>query len=371
MIRKNISLDDAHLLKLQPFLDRHGGNLSAAVREAIELADLALEKHGTPEKAANSLNGSEIDFGGMETLVESGEGIMVSQQVLNWLVKNTSGRLLDEDVVHELINPYRIRTMSELEGYLNARSRKMGWNLEVSASCGKELDPEFSTMSFLGGDRDIRELVVETVCLFLARWMSLDVEAVHRKSNSTTIYLKPFARHEQGEIPPGVLKYFGSMDSMYGEIERKVDFWKTLVELYKFFNYQRINIDRDLFEAFAAGEYPDIKKYFEVKAGRKLREIPLSELIPLFKHLFMASQLVDDVEINTKKGKEYIKVYHNYSSEKVSAKMVRLFSDVFRAGWHSFSVTSLKGLTILEFNDPEVEKESSGFPYPSEESVEL
>ena len=71
MIRKNISLDDAHLLKLQPFLERHGGNLSAAVREAIELADLALEKHGTPEKAADSLKGSEIGSGEVETLCQS------------------------------------------------------------------------------------------------------------------------------------------------------------------------------------------------------------------------------------------------------------------------------------------------------------
>ena len=369
MIRKNISLDDAHLLKLQPFLERHGGNLSAAVREAIELADLALEKHGTPEKAADSLKGSEIGSGEVETLMESGEGIMVSPQVLNWLVKNTSGRLLDEDVVHELINPYRISTMSELEEYLNYRSRKMGWNLEVSASRGKELDPELSAISFTGGPRDIRELVAETVSLFLARWMDLGVEVVHRKSSSTTVYLKPLVRHEAGEIPPGILKYFGSMDSMYREIERKADFWKTLVELYKFFNYQRVNIDRNLFEAFAAGEYPDIKKYFEMKAGVPLHEIPLSELVPLFKHLFMASQLVENVEIKTEKGKECIKIFHNYSSEKVTAKMGRLFSDVFREGWHSFNVTSLKGLIILEFNDPEVNKEGSRLPRSSAEGA--
>ena len=367
MIRKNISFDDAHLLKLQPFLDRHGGNLSAAVREAVELADLSLEKYGTPEKASDFLKVREIDSGEMETLVESGEGIMVSPQVLSWLVKNTSGRLLDEDVVHELINPYRISTMSELEEYLNNRSLKMGWNLEVSASRGKELDPELSAMSFEGGSRDIRELVAETVSLFLARWMNLEVEVVHRKSNSTTIYLKPFVRHEPGEIPPGVLKYFGSMDRMYREIERKPDFWKTLVELYKFFNYQRVNIDRNLFEAFAAGEYPNINKYFEMKAGRLIHEIPLSELILLFKQMVMVSQLMNDIEINTEKGKEYIKIYHDYSSEEVTAKMVSLSSDVFREGSHSFSVISLKGLIILEFHDPEIEKDSSGLPQLSAE----
>lgn len=371
MIRKNISLDDAHLLKLQPFLERHGGNLSAAVREAIELADLGLAKHGTLEETVEALKNEEEHSGTMEKLVQSGECVLLSRPVLSWLVHSCSGKLVDDDVINELLNPYRITTLLDLEKYLNCRSKRRGWDIEISSSSRDEPWKECAIMDFVGGHRDLRELLVETVCLFLARWLDLDLETVYLKSNSTTIYLKPFVRNEAQEIPPGVLKYFGSMDGMYREIERKPDFWNTLTELYKFFNYQRVNIDRNLFEAFAAGEFPDIKKYFEIKAGRPIHEIPLLELIPLFKHLFMVSQLVNDVEINMEKGKEYVKIFHNYSREEVSAKMVRLFSDVFRAGLHSFSVTSLKGLTILEFNDLEVEKESSGFPIPAAEGAEL
>ncbi len=371
MIRKNISLDDDHLLKLQPFLDRHGGNLSAAVREAIELADLALAKNGTPEETVEALKNEGEHSGTMEKLVQSGDCVLLSRPVLSWLVNSCSGKLVDDNVINELLNPYQITTLLELEKYLNCRSKRRGWNIKISSSSGDEVCKECTILDFVGGQRELRELLVETVCLFLARWMNLDLETVYRKSNSTTIYLKPFTRHEAQEIPSGVLKYFGSMDRMYREIERKPDFWKTLVELYKFFNYQRVNIDKDLFEAFAAGEYPDIRKYFELKAGRSLHEIPLSELIPLFKHQFMVSQLVNDVEINTEKGKEYIKIFHNYSSEEVTAKMTHLFSDIFREGLYSFSITSLKGLTILEFNYPEVEMESSVPSHPSTGGADL
>lgn len=370
MFRKNISLDDDHLRKLQPFLDKHSGNLSAAVREAIEIAHLALGKPGSPEEAVECLKCEDEQFGKMEKLVQSGECVLISRPVMSWLVKNTSGRLVDDDVIYELLNPYRITTIPDLGEYLNCRSKRRGWNIDISFVLGGEAGKDCANMSFVGGDRDLRELLVETVCLFLGRWMNLDLEAVHRKGNSTTIYLKSFVRHESLEIPPGILKYFGSMDGMYREIERKPDFWKTLVELYKFFNYQRVNIDRNLFEAFAAGEFPDIKKYFELKAGRELHEIPFSELAPLFKHLVLVSQLVSDVEISTEKGNEYIRILHNYSSEEVASKMAHLFSDVFRAGMHGFSVTSLKGLIIFEFNDFKAGEESPELSLPVAERTE-
>jgi hypothetical protein len=34
LIRKNVSLDEDHLQKLQPLLEKNGGNLSAAIRES-------------------------------------------------------------------------------------------------------------------------------------------------------------------------------------------------------------------------------------------------------------------------------------------------------------------------------------------------
>ncbi|MCQ1537099.1 hypothetical protein FTO70_15745 [Methanosarcina sp. KYL-1] len=350
LIRKNISLDEAHLQKLQPLLEKHNGNLSAAVREAIDLLSLALEGHETPEGMAESLKKKEIYSETWEELIQRGECILMSQQVLSWLIKNASGRLMDSDVVYELINPYRITTISELKEYLNCRSKRRGWKIQISISCNDEIEPEYATMDFVGGDRDFRELLIEIVCIFLARWMNLDVESVYRKSNSSTIYLRSFVRHDPQEIAPGVWKYFGSKEVLYREVERKPEFWITLSELYRSFNYQRVDIDKNLFEALVGGKLPDITKYFEIKAGRSLHEIPLPELLPLFKRLVMASQLVSDVEVCTEKGQEYIKILHDYSDEKVVSKLVQMFSNVFEMGWHTFRVSSVSELIIFDFS---------------------
>ena len=38
-VRKNISLENVHLKKLEPLVQKHNGNFSAAMREIIDLID--------------------------------------------------------------------------------------------------------------------------------------------------------------------------------------------------------------------------------------------------------------------------------------------------------------------------------------------
>jgi hypothetical protein len=73
-----------------------------------------------------------------------------------------------------------------------------------------------------------------------------------------------------------------------------------------------------------------IIKYFEIKADRSLREISLSELLPLFKCLVMATRLVNGMKICTEYGKKQMKIRHDYSDEKVIAKMIQLISSVLK-----------------------------------------
>lgn len=356
MIRKNVSLDETHLQKLQPLLEKHKGNLSAAVREIIDLASPGLENDGSPEEIAEKLRKERKFYGTKEELLSSEESVTMNQQMMKWLVRSCAGKLMDEDVVHGLINPYLITTFSELEEHLNCSSKRMGWKIEVSGPRSERSENGSMIMDFTGGGRDFREFLVEAVCIFLSNWMNLDVEALHRKSNSITVYLRNFVRHDPEEVAPGVRKYFGCRDLLYREIDKKPEFWVSLAELYQRFNYRRVNLDKDLFKSLVAGEVPDITKYFEIKAGCSLREIPLPELLKLFKYLVMTSQLVNDVEICTEKGKERMKIRHDYSDEKVIAKMIQVFSSVFDAGWHKFSLNSVSELLIFDFSSPEVLK---------------
>lgn len=88
MIQKNVSLDETHLQKLQPLLEKHKGNLSAAEREIIDLASSDLENHGTPEIIDEKLKKERKFSGTKEELLSIEESATMNQQTMKWLVRN-------------------------------------------------------------------------------------------------------------------------------------------------------------------------------------------------------------------------------------------------------------------------------------------
>jgi hypothetical protein len=93
-----------------------------------------------------------------------------------------------------------------------------------------------------------RNLTFSAFCesIFLGRYLNLDVSFVHRKSNSILIFLKE--DKSDTEIPPGIRKNFGTLDYTFKEIKSRPDFWTTLVERYMLHRYERINLNKDVFE---------------------------------------------------------------------------------------------------------------------------
>ena len=124
LIRKNISLDDKYLKKLQPLLDANDGNLSAAVRDTIEVADTALTYHKSIDEAIKFLKETPAKEELNDT-IQSGENIVINKTMLEWLFRYTRGRLTDEELVNELINPFEIQDMKQLEDYLNRDFQKL------------------------------------------------------------------------------------------------------------------------------------------------------------------------------------------------------------------------------------------------------
>lgn len=113
MIRKNISIDEAHFQKLHPFLEKNKGNLSAAIREIIDLAASNFDNSENYERPIESQQENK-KFKTKEQLIRTGEYLLINQQLIKWLVKNSAGRLADEEVVNGLINPYTITTLPTL-----------------------------------------------------------------------------------------------------------------------------------------------------------------------------------------------------------------------------------------------------------------
>ena len=55
IIRKNISLNEEYLNKLEPLLKKHNGNLSSVMREIIDLADAAFQDPDSVKRLISGL----------------------------------------------------------------------------------------------------------------------------------------------------------------------------------------------------------------------------------------------------------------------------------------------------------------------------
>ena len=341
-------MEDEYLQKLQPFLDKNNGNLSAAIRDAIELADAAFQGHGSVEDALEYFTLGSTKYPEIRnSLIESGECILISQLSFRWLIENTDGILVDDELVSELFNPYQIKSVSDLLEYLNTRSRNLGWEIEVSINTWGEDKTEVIVLE--NGDPSLRAFLAEAISIFLGHYLNLDVSFVHRKSNSIKIFLKEY--RSDMEFPPGIRKNFGTLDYTLKEIRSKPEFWTSLVERYRLQRYQRINLNKDVFETFLSGEIPDVTSFFEASAGKPIQEIPLCELCTICKKLLFVTQLANDVERTVERGKVIIKIRHQFSEEIAIAKLVELLSRLLHTAGHIFEVRTVSNLIIIEFVD--------------------
>ncbi|HOW14906.1 hypothetical protein [Methanosarcina sp.] len=348
MIRKNVSMEDEDLQKLQPFLGKNNGNLSAAIRDVIEFADTALQGHKSLEDALEYFSQNSTKYPEIRNnLIESGECILISQLSFRWLIENTDGILVDDELVSEIFNPYQIKSVSDLLEYLNTRSLNMGWKVEAYHSTQED---NTEVIVIENGDPSLRAYLAEAISIFLGRYLNLDVPFVHRKSNSIRIFLKE--HRSDTDVPPGIRKNFGTLDYTFKEIKSKPDFWTSLVEKYRLQRYQRINLNRDVFETFLSGEIPDITSYFEASAGKPIREIHLYELFVICKKLVSVTQIANDVERTVDREKIYIKIRHQFSEEVATGKLIALFSKLFLTAGYAFDVRTVSNLIIFEFKDP-------------------
>ncbi|WP_292387217.1 hypothetical protein [Methanosarcina sp. UBA5] len=72
--------------------------------------------------------------------------------------------------------------------------------------------------------------------------------------------------------------------------------------------YERINLNKDVFEVFLSGGVPDITRFFEAFAGKPIQEIPLSELFVICEKVISVTQFVSKIERTSKGGEMNLKI---------------------------------------------------------------
>lgn len=348
LIRKNISLDDKYLKKLQPLLDANDGNLSAAVRDTIEIADTALAYHKSIDEAIKFLKEIPAKEELSDT-IKNGENTIINRTMLEWLFRYTKGRLTDEDLVNELINPFEISDMKELEDYLNRVSRNYQWTIRTSIKCEDIHNPESALILLSNATINSREFFAQLIAHFLAKWKQLDVEHIFRRANSTQISFKKNLSVSLNETMPGIRKHFGYLDIVCRELDDNTEFWTQLMYTYNVERYNLVTLHRTQFETFAAGDVPNPTKILERLCKHSVSEMSLPDLLLYFRKMYLATQLVKNIEICLEPGNESVTIFHDFKNEKVIHNLVEYFSNIFRENSTPFVTSSYSSMIVFRF----------------------
>lgn len=340
VVRKNISLENSHLKKLEPLTKKHNGNLSAAIRDAIDITETALHRYGTVEKAVSGIAVDRKEPTAREKSIETGKNVLLSSPIFIWLIRYTSGILLDKEILDELLDPLKIKTISELDKQINEISSESGWNCKISIFSMDNINPSSATVTVAGDNEHYREFLAQLVVMFLVYNKGLDIDIAHKRASTIRIDLRS---REEGTQPLAAKRHFGYLKDVMWEFKEKQDFWKNLVEIYSFLDYNIVSLPRDHYEELLSGNRTNDAGMLESLSKRHISSVPHPEFLKLLKKTHESLQIIDKIEVFDRS----INIYHSYKNEKAIQKIQDYYLSLLKANGHEYEAKYSSSLIVL------------------------
>ncbi len=340
VVRKNISLENSHLKKLEVLTKKHNGNLSAAIRDAIDVTEAALHRYDTVEKAVSGIAVDTKELTAREKSIETGKNVLLSSPIFVWMIKYTRGIPLDKEILDELLDPLKIKTISELDKQINDISSESGWNCKISIFSMDNIAPSTATVSVAGDNEYYRDFLAQLVVMYLVYNKGLDVEVVHKRARTIRIDL---TSREEGAQPLAVKKHFGYLKDVMDEFNSRQDFWKNLVEIYSSVNYNMVSLYRDYYEELLAGNKVIDEGIFESLSKKHISNIPHPDFLKLLKKTHESLLIANKIEIFD----HNINIYHNYKNEKAIQRIRDYYLSLLRANGHEYEAKYSTSLIVL------------------------
>lgn len=132
ILRKNITLSSKHMKILEPIIQKHDGNVSAAMREIIDFIGFAMNTYGSIENAENAL--LETDESGGE-YIDMIYGVKIPLSFFRWLLSERADILPPFDESAQFFFP-RIAAadLNSLLQDLNNKNKILNWPVFVKAT---------------------------------------------------------------------------------------------------------------------------------------------------------------------------------------------------------------------------------------------
>lgn len=340
VVRKNISLEPNHIKKLESLAAKHNGNLSAAIRDAIDITDVSLHRYGSVEEAISNIVSNNKIHNEREESIESGRNVLISRPIFLWMLKSTKGIPFDNEIIEEILDPLKIITISELDAKINKISSESGLNCQVSLFCMDDINPATATVTISGDNEFYRDFVAQLVVMFLVNNKGLDIEAAHKRPTSTRIDLK---RVEKDTQPVEARKYFGYLSEAMKEFRSKEEFWTNLFEIFSSVNYNMVSLYKGNYEELLAANSIIDAGLFESISKKHLSSIPHDDFLKLLKKTEEALLIIDKIEIL----ENSINIYHNFKTEKALQNIRDYYLSLLRANGHEYEAKYSTSLIVL------------------------
>jgi len=340
VVRKNISLEQTHLKKLDPLILKHNGNLSAAIRDAIDITEASLKRYGSVEDAIIGINSDKKELTGIEESINSGINVLLSKPIFLWMLKWVKGIPFENEKFEDVLDPLKINTISELDKRINDISRESGWNCQVSIFCMDDINPASATVSIACDNELYRDFVAQLVVMFLTNNKSLDIDVIHKRATSIRIDMKI---REKGTQPVEAIKYFGYLKDIMTELRSREEFWKNLMEIYSSVNYNMVSVYKSNYEYLLSCNLPVDAGIFESISKKHIANIPHQDFLELLKKTEESLLVVDKIEIMN----DGVNIYHNYKDEKAIQKIRDHYISLLRANGHEYDAKYSTSLIVL------------------------
>ncbi len=315
IVTKHISLDKDCVEKMSPYVERHQGNFSAAMREIIDKAG----KSGLP------YNSSAID-----------------NSLFNWLLNDVC-ILVPDNVLFEMIDPLLINSLRKLEDFLNYRFRELEWDIDLNLKSDNDTFPTDIVMEVRGAHQKIK-----FVSCLLSQYLvknsfervPLEIKSV---SNFNECIKVELSGSNKKEALNSLNNFFGGMDDIIKTIKGHPVFWKSIISRHVLSNYNMVTIHRNYFEDLLANNIPLGEISIENLAKKPLQEIPLKEMLSLIKEVYETSRVVDRVEID----KDTLILFHNYRTKEAIEKIKKSLVTLLETNGHLYDAKSTANMIVL------------------------
>jgi predicted hydrocarbon binding protein len=318
VVRKHISIEKKYVDKVRPFLARHDGNFSAAMREIIDLA-------------VNP-----------RIVLTHSEGVtFFDPPTADWLLRKTNGMIPEKEILFEIADPLLFNSVSRTLDYFNYKFRELGWGVEFILNFDSDTILTTATLTVKGENYLLIDLSVKLFSLYLASQKSLGIEAVYRRAKSIKLTYR--LRESAEEAVSDINKHMGVMQELFSVIEKQPDFWRALVKKYKDSNYKTVAIHLNHFEDLLAKKTPIGEIGIELTTRRPIKDIPLDEFLNLIKGVYETSRIVESIDIEG----DTVKILHSYRNPRAVDTLKKIFIHLLEINGHTYNARSTRNLIIL------------------------